>query len=90
METTILMVVSTIIEWLFVNHNPAAQESVLRIGRGMGVKRGKQLGRLHKIDGLIEPFKARMVWLYEQGADEVRIGQYVKHWWRWVRGGTRG
>ena len=25
--------------------------------------------------------------LYEQGADEIRIGQYVRRWWAWVRGG---
>ncbi len=28
--------------------------------------------------------------LYEQGADSNRIGQYVRHWLRWVRGGVRG
>ncbi len=26
--------------------------------------------------------------LYEQGADCVRIGQYVRRWWAWVRGGA--
>lgn len=29
----------------------------------------------------------RMSQLYEQGADVVRIGQYVRRWWRWVNGG---
>jgi hypothetical protein len=33
-------------------------------------------------------FKARMARLYEQGADEVRIGQYAERWWRWVRAGV--
>jgi len=27
--------------------------------------------------------------LYEQGADTIRIGRYVRHWWAWVRGGLR-
>jgi len=31
----------------------------------------------------IERFKARMARLHEQGADEVRIGQYAERWWRW-------
>jgi len=26
--------------------------------------------------------------LYEQGADAVRIGGYVRLWWRWVKGGV--
>jgi hypothetical protein len=26
--------------------------------------------------------------LYEQGADSERIGQYVRHWWRWVKAGV--
>jgi RNA-directed DNA polymerase len=25
--------------------------------------------------------------LYEQGANDLRIGQYVRRWWAWVRGG---
>jgi len=25
--------------------------------------------------------------LYEHGADAVRIGDYVRRWWQWVRGG---
>jgi hypothetical protein len=29
----------------------------------------------------------RMSRLYEQGADDVRIGRYVRRWWAWVRGG---
>jgi len=29
-----------------------------------------------------------MARLYEQGADEVRIGQYARHWWRWVQAGV--
>jgi hypothetical protein len=32
-------------------------------------------------------FVARMVQLYEQGADAIRIGAYVRHWSRWVRAG---
>ena len=28
--------------------------------------------------------------LYEQGADEVRIEAYLKHWWQWVRTGVSG
>ncbi|WP_414519680.1 hypothetical protein [Nostoc sp. PCC 9305] len=26
--------------------------------------------------------------LYEQGTDFVRIGEYVRLWWRWVRSGV--
>lgn len=25
--------------------------------------------------------------LYEQGADALRIGEYVRRWWKWVRAG---
>lgn len=35
----------------------------------------------------IEWFVARVTRLYEQGADAVRIGEYVRRWWRWVRAG---
>jgi hypothetical protein len=28
--------------------------------------------------------------LYEQGASEGRIGEYVGRWWQWVRGGVDG
>ena len=37
----------------------------------------------------IVPFRLitqRIAQLYEQGADLVRIGQYVRKWWLWVRG----
>jgi len=30
----------------------------------------------------------RMNPLYEQGADAVRIGKYVRRWWQWVRSGV--
>ena len=29
----------------------------------------------------------RITRLYEQGADEIRIGDYVRRWWTWVRSG---
>ena len=29
----------------------------------------------------------RVVQLYEQGADTIRIGQYLQHWHRWVHAG---
>ncbi len=32
----------------------------------------------------------RMNRLYEQGADSLRIGQYVRRWLRWVNGGLGG
>jgi hypothetical protein len=28
--------------------------------------------------------------LYEQGADAIRIGDYVRRWWTWVRSGLAG
>ena len=37
----------------------------------------------------IDRFQARMARLYEQSADEVRIGQYAERWWRWVRYGVK-
>ena len=36
----------------------------------------------------IERFKARMAWLYEQGADELRLGHYARRWWRWAHAGV--
>ncbi len=33
-------------------------------------------------------FTDRIFQLYEQGADEVRIGEYVRHWLRWVCAGV--
>ena len=35
----------------------------------------------------IERFAERWTRLYEHGADGVRIGDYVRHWRRWVTGG---
>ena len=35
----------------------------------------------------IERFAERLTRLYEQGADAVRIGSYVRHWRQWVTGG---
>ncbi|MFC1591391.1 reverse transcriptase domain-containing protein [Thermodesulfobacteriota bacterium] len=34
----------------------------------------------------IDRFTKRIARLYEQGADPVRIGQYARRWWQWVRG----
>ena len=34
-----------------------------------------------------ERFVERMTRLYEQGAGTVRIGEYARRWWRWVRAG---
>ncbi len=28
--------------------------------------------------------------LYEQGASDVRIGEYLRRWWQWVRSGVNG
>lgn len=35
-------------------------------------------------------FAQRITQLYEQGADVVCIGGYVRHWLKWVRSGLRG
>jgi len=32
----------------------------------------------------LQNFVQRIARLYEQGADPVRIGQYVYNWWRWL------
>ncbi len=39
--------------------------------------------------GTFERFTERISLLYEQGADYLRIGEYVKHWLKWVRTGMR-
>lgn len=36
----------------------------------------------------IDRFKARLARLYEQGADETRLGQYRRRWWRWANAGV--
>ncbi len=38
----------------------------------------------------LKRFAQRIIQLYEQGADYVCIGEYVKHWFKWVRGGITG
>ena len=35
----------------------------------------------------VERFAEGVNRLYEQGAEEGRIGEYVRRWWGWVRGG---
>ncbi len=40
--------------------------------------------------GTFERFTERITRLYEQGADYVRIGEYVRHWFKWVRSGIGG
>ena len=35
-----------------------------------------------------ERFVERVTRLYEQGAGSSRIGDYVRHWWRWVKAGV--
>jgi hypothetical protein len=35
----------------------------------------------------VERFTERVSQLYEQGAGENRIEEYVRRWWRWVRSG---
>ncbi len=43
--------------------------------------------------GIAEPtrqnFVSRITQLYEQGASQERIGDYVRRWWIWVRSGLR-
>ncbi len=36
----------------------------------------------------VERCLAKVYWLYEQGASVERIGEYLRHWWRWVRSGV--
>ncbi len=62
-----------------------AKTCIGRISKGFGFL-GYQFGP----DGLsvarttADRFAARVTRLYEQGADAVRIGAYVRHWGRWV------
>jgi hypothetical protein len=39
--------------------------------------------------GTFERFTERISRLYERGAGLERIGEYVKHWFKWVRTGIR-
>ncbi len=39
--------------------------------------------------GTFERFTERISHLYEQGADYLRIEEYIKHWFKWVRTGIR-
>lgn len=43
-----------------------------------------KFGKLYVAGYTIERFKERIARLYEQGADSVRIGQYVLKWVQWV------
>lgn len=36
----------------------------------------------------VERCMAKISRLYEQGASEKRIGEYLRHWWTWVRSGV--
>ncbi len=37
----------------------------------------------------LKHFALRITQLYEQGADEDRIGEYVRNWHKWVRAGVK-
>ncbi len=47
-------------------------------------------GVLRVSRGTFERFTERISRLYEQGADYVRIGEYVRHWLKWVGSGIGG
>ncbi len=49
----------------------------------MSVRAGWVSGGGEAVERCVE----RVNQLYEQGADEVRIGEYVRRWSGWVRGG---
>ena len=38
----------------------------------------------------VERMVAKVLRLYEQGADQVRIEAYLRRWWQWVRSGVDG
>ncbi len=46
-----------------------------------------KLGILRVSRGTFERFTERTSRLYEQGADYLRIGEYVKHWLKWAKSG---
>ncbi len=60
-----------------------------RIGKGFSFL-GYQLDKAG-LTGVAPPtrerFVERVIPLYEQGADAVRIGDYVRRWFGWVRSG---
>jgi hypothetical protein len=45
------------------------------------------LSLLNVSTSTLKRFKQRISQLYEQGADYVRIGEYVKNWFKWARSG---
>lgn len=47
-------------------------------------------GMLNVSISTLKRFAQRIAQLYEQGADIVRIGEYVRHWCMWVRAGITG
>ena len=59
-----------------------------RINRGFDF-----LGYAISLNGLkparktVKKFAERLCQLYEQGADACRIGQYIRHWWKWLNAG---
>ncbi len=63
---------------------------------GRGDRRFDFLGYVLKPTGLeastetVKRCAARIVRLYEQGADINRIGEYVQRWLRWFRAGVEG
>ena len=49
--------------------------------------RFRSLGLVDLAQQTVERFVERMTRLYEQGADPVRIGEYIQRWWTWACGG---
>ncbi len=47
-------------------------------------------GHLGVAEKTVTKMNEHIVQLYEQSADSVSIGQYVKRWWRWVQSGLKG
>ncbi len=82
-----IAIVNQLLEKLKVKQHPR-KTFIGRISRGFDF-----LGYRFSPSGLgiaqptVTRFLERARRLYEQGADAIRIDEYVRRWWKWVRGG---
>ena len=82
-----IAIVNQLLEKLKVKQHPR-KTFIGRISRGFDF-----LGYRFSPSGLgiaqptVTRFLERARRLYEQGADAIRIAEYIRRWWKWVKGG---
>ena len=80
-------IVNNVLDMLRVEQAPD-KTFIGRVGRGFDfLGYFMEPESLHVAKGTIGRFAERVFQLYEHGAGIVRIGEYVKHWFNWVRAG---